>query len=90
MTVYGVVCQRWKPFHNETICEVELVLKANNIEVNNQQTTATLMMEDIQKEFKAFWESCTDDPIAGMIYTVSIGMDRYWTFFMFNGMDSFL
>uniref|UniRef100_A0A8C4ZH24 DNA helicase MCM9 n=1 Tax=Gadus morhua TaxID=8049 RepID=A0A8C4ZH24_GADMO len=65
VTVYGVVCQRWKPFHNDTICEVELVLKANNIEVNNQQTTATLMMEDIQKEFKAFWESCTDDPIAG-------------------------
>ncbi|XP_056437679.1 DNA helicase MCM9 [Gadus chalcogrammus] len=65
VTVYGVVCQRWKPFHNDTICEVELVLKANNIEVNNQQTTATLMMEDIQKEFKAFWESHTDDPIAG-------------------------
>ncbi|CAL8314731.1 unnamed protein product [Lota lota] len=65
VTVYGVVCQRWKPFYNDSTCDVELVLKANNIEVNNQQTTATLMMEDIQKEFKAFWESHTNDPIAG-------------------------
>ena len=68
VTVYGVVCQRWKPFYNDSTCEVELVLKANNIEVNNQQTTATLMMEDIQKEFKAFWESHREDPIAGMVY----------------------
>ncbi|KAJ3606434.1 hypothetical protein NHX12_025955, partial [Muraenolepis orangiensis] len=64
VTVYGVVCQRWKPFCPDSTCEVELVLKANNIEVNNQQTTAALMMEDIQKEFKDFWESHRDDPIA--------------------------
>ncbi|CAL8317131.1 unnamed protein product [Merluccius merluccius] len=65
VTVYGVVCQRWKPFYNDSTCDVELVLKANNIEVNNQHTTATLMMEDIQKEFKDFWESHRNDPIAG-------------------------
>ncbi|KAG7266395.1 hypothetical protein CRUP_004907 [Coryphaenoides rupestris] len=65
VTVYGVVRQRWKPLYSDSTCDVELVLQANNIEVNNQQTTATLLMEDIQKEFKDFWESHRNDPIAG-------------------------
>ncbi|KAM4632879.1 DNA helicase MCM9 [Polymixia lowei] len=65
VTVYGVVRQRWKPFYDDTPCDVELVLKANNIEVNNQQTTAALLMEDIQKDFNDFWDSYKHDPIAG-------------------------
>ncbi|XP_056150178.1 DNA helicase MCM9 [Lampris incognitus] len=65
VTVYGVVRQRWKPFYDDTPCDLELVLKANNIEVNNQQAIAALLMEDIQKEFNDFWESYQNDPIAG-------------------------
>ncbi|XP_071381737.1 DNA helicase MCM9 isoform X1 [Centroberyx affinis] len=65
VTVYGVMRQRWKPFYDDTRCEVELVLKANNIEVNNQQATAALLMEDIQKDFDDFWHSYQHDPIAG-------------------------
>ncbi|KAK2856603.1 hypothetical protein Q5P01_005338 [Channa striata] len=65
VTVYGVICQRWKPFYDSTRCEVELVLKANNIEVNNQQAAAALLMKDVQKEFEDFWNSYKDDPIAG-------------------------
>ncbi|KAG7247445.1 hypothetical protein CRUP_035394, partial [Coryphaenoides rupestris] len=59
--------QRWKPLYSDSTCDVELVLQANNIEVNNQQTTATLLMEDIQKEFKDFWESHRNDPIAAIV-----------------------
>ncbi|XP_026174528.1 DNA helicase MCM9 isoform X3 [Mastacembelus armatus] len=65
VTVYGVMCQRWKPFYDGTRCDVELVLKANNIEVNNQQAAAALRMNDIQKEFDDFWNSYKHDPIAG-------------------------
>ncbi|KAF7647718.1 hypothetical protein LDENG_00167900, partial [Lucifuga dentata] len=64
VTVYGVMSQRWKPFHDSCHCEVELVLKANNVEVNNQQTAAALLMEDIQKEFDDFWDSYRHDPLA--------------------------
>ncbi|XP_067338365.1 DNA helicase MCM9 isoform X2 [Channa argus] len=65
VTVYGVICQRWKPLYDGTRCEVELVLKANNIEVNNQQSAAPLLMKDVQKEFEDFWNSYKHDPIAG-------------------------
>nr|XP_020467138.1 DNA helicase MCM9 [Monopterus albus] len=65
VTVYGVMCQRWKPFYDGTCCDVELVLKANNVEVNNQQPAAALLMKDVQKEFDDFWNSYKHDPIAG-------------------------
>ncbi|XP_061560128.1 DNA helicase MCM9 isoform X2 [Phycodurus eques] len=65
MTVYGVMCQRWKPFYDGSRCDVELVLKANNIEVNNQQGAASLLIEDVQREFNEFWEHYKCDPIAG-------------------------
>ncbi|XP_061668405.1 DNA helicase MCM9 isoform X3 [Syngnathoides biaculeatus] len=65
VTVYGVMCQRWKPFYDGSICDLELVLKANNIEVNNQQGVASLLIEDVQKEFKQFWECYKYDPLAG-------------------------
>uniref|UniRef100_A0A8C2FFI7 DNA helicase MCM9 n=1 Tax=Cyprinus carpio TaxID=7962 RepID=A0A8C2FFI7_CYPCA len=65
ITVYGVVCQRWKPMFLDCRCDVEIVLKANYIEVNNEQSTTTLVLEDIQKEFEDFWDSHKHDPIAG-------------------------
>ncbi|XP_078131206.1 DNA helicase MCM9 [Sander vitreus] len=65
VTVYGVMCQRWKPFYDGTRCDTELVLKANNIEVNNQQAAASFLMNDVQKEFDDFWMSYKHDPIAG-------------------------
>ncbi|XP_070782440.1 DNA helicase MCM9 [Enoplosus armatus] len=65
VTVYGVMRQRWRPFYDGTRCDVELVLKANNIEVNNQQAAAALLMKDVQREFEDFWNSYKHDPIAG-------------------------
>lgn len=70
MTVYGVVCQRWKPLFQDARCEVEIVLKANYIEVNNDQSSAALVLEDVQKEFEEFWGKHKHDPIAGRtVYT---------------------
>ncbi|XP_042565872.1 DNA helicase MCM9 isoform X2 [Clupea harengus] len=65
VTVYGVVCQRWKPLFQDARCEVEIVLKANYIEVNNDQSSAALVLEDVQKEFEEFWDKHKHDPIAG-------------------------
>ena len=59
------MCQRWKPFYDAARCDVELVLKANNIEVNNQQASNALLMKDVQKEFEDFWKTYQHDPIAG-------------------------
>ncbi|XP_068609856.1 DNA helicase MCM9 [Brachionichthys hirsutus] len=65
VTVYGVIRQRWKPFSDGAHCDVELVLKANNIEVNNQQAAATVAMKNVQKDFEDFWNNYKHDPIAG-------------------------
>ncbi|XP_074471548.1 DNA helicase MCM9 isoform X1 [Sebastes fasciatus] len=65
VTVYGVMCQRWKPFYDGARCDVELALKANNMEVNNQQAAAALLLKDTQKEFEDFWTNYKHDPIAG-------------------------
>ncbi|XP_070589532.1 DNA helicase MCM9 [Erythrolamprus reginae] len=65
ITVYGVVMQRWKPFHQDSRCDVDIVLKANYIQVNNEQITGITIDEDVRKEFKDFWERHRNDPITG-------------------------
>ncbi|KAG7316378.1 hypothetical protein KOW79_019919 [Hemibagrus wyckioides] len=65
ITVYGVVWQRWKPLYQDCRCDVEIVLKANHIEINNDQSTAAVVLEDFQKEFEEFWEIHKHNPIAG-------------------------
>nr|XP_056712611.1 DNA helicase MCM9 [Euleptes europaea] len=65
ITVYGVVMQRWKPFHQDARCDAEIVLKANYIEVNNEQLTGLIIDEDVRKEFADFWGKHRSDPLAG-------------------------
>ncbi|XP_035977143.2 DNA helicase MCM9 isoform X1 [Halichoerus grypus] len=65
LTIYGVVMQRWKPFQQDVRCEVEIVLKANYVQVNNEQSAGIIMDEEVQKEFEDFWESYKSDPFAG-------------------------
>lgn len=65
LTIYGVVMQRWKPFQRDVRCEVEIVLKANYVQVNNEQSSGMVMDEDTRKEFEDFWEHYKSDPFAG-------------------------
>ncbi|XP_068794248.1 DNA helicase MCM9 [Struthio camelus] len=65
ITVYGVVMQRWKPFHQDARCDLELVLKANYVKVNNEQLAGVIIDEEVRKEFEDFWEKHRNDPLAG-------------------------
>ncbi|XP_047415666.1 DNA helicase MCM9 isoform X2 [Sciurus carolinensis] len=65
LTIYGVVMQRWKPFQQDIRCEVEIVLKANYVQVNNEQSSGIIMDEEVRKEFEDFWEYYKNDPFAG-------------------------
>ncbi|NXO49633.1 MCM9 helicase, partial [Aramus guarauna] len=65
ITVYGVVMQRWKPFHEDARCNLELVLKANYVKVNNEQLAGVVIDEEVRKEFERFWEKHRNDPLAG-------------------------
>lgn len=67
VTVYGLMYQRWRPFSDGSQCNVELVLRANNVEVYNQHAAATSAIKDVQKEFEEFWDNFKDDPIEGKL-----------------------
>jgi DNA helicase MCM9 len=66
LTVYGVVMQRWKPLQQDVRCEVEIVLKANFVQVNNEQSSGTVIDEEVRKEFEDFWDRYKSDPFAGL------------------------
>nr|XP_033793111.1 DNA helicase MCM9 isoform X1 [Geotrypetes seraphini]XP_033793112.1 DNA helicase MCM9 isoform X1 [Geotrypetes seraphini]XP_033793113.1 DNA helicase MCM9 isoform X1 [Geotrypetes seraphini]XP_033793114.1 DNA helicase MCM9 isoform X1 [Geotrypetes seraphini]XP_033793115.1 DNA helicase MCM9 isoform X1 [Geotrypetes seraphini] len=65
ITVYGVVMQRWKPFCLDSRCDVQIVLKANYIVVNNKQPTGVVINEEVRKDFENFWEKYQNDPLTG-------------------------
>lgn len=66
LTIYGVVMQRWKPFQQDVRCELEIVLKANYVQVNNEQSAGIIMDEEVRKEFEDFWEHYKSNPFAGV------------------------
>lgn len=61
ITVYGVVMQRWKPFHEDARCDLELVLKANYVKVNNEQLAGVMIVPgEVSCGHGACWW-CTED-----------------------------
>ncbi|KAM8952959.1 DNA helicase MCM9 [Pelodytes ibericus] len=65
VTVYGVVMQRWKPLFVDKRCDLEIVLKANYIAVNNEQPCGVIINEEVRKEYEEFWEKFKNNPLAG-------------------------
>ncbi|XP_028913129.1 DNA helicase MCM9 isoform X2 [Ornithorhynchus anatinus] len=65
LTIFGVVMQRWKPLQQAARCEVEIVLKANYVQVNNEQPLGVVIDEEVRREFQRFWELYQRDPFAG-------------------------
>ncbi|XP_040206251.1 DNA helicase MCM9 isoform X2 [Rana temporaria] len=73
VTVYGVVMQRWKPLFVDTRCDLEIVLKANYIAVNNEQPSGVIINEEVRKEFEEFWERFKYNPLAGESHLLLVG-----------------
>ncbi|XP_043930332.1 DNA helicase MCM9 isoform X2 [Protopterus annectens] len=65
VTVYGVVMQRWKPLHQDVRCDLEIVLKANFLEVNNEQPNGVVINDEVRKEYEDFWNKYQTEPLAG-------------------------
>ncbi|XP_060046529.1 DNA helicase MCM9 isoform X2 [Erinaceus europaeus] len=73
LTVYGVVMQRWRPFQQDVRCEVEIVLKANYVQVNNEHSAGIIVDEEVRKEFEDFWKSYKSNPFAGESHLLLVG-----------------
>ncbi|XP_029187907.2 DNA helicase MCM9-like [Acropora millepora] len=63
VTICGVVMRRWKPVYADSRCDLELVLKANHVSVNNGQRAGVVVTEELKREFAEFWETHKDSPL---------------------------
>jgi DNA helicase MCM9 len=57
--------RRWKPLYHDERCEVEIVLLANHIRINNEQKVGIGMTSEMDKEFQAFWKAHKKNPLVG-------------------------
>ncbi|KAL9967665.1 hypothetical protein ACROYT_G025945 [Oculina patagonica] len=71
VTVCGVVMRRWKPVFPDSRCDLEVVLKANHLSVNNEQRAGVLVTEDLKREFAEFWERYKDSPLQARNHILS-------------------
>ncbi|XP_072020036.1 uncharacterized protein [Amphiura filiformis] len=56
ITVTGIILRRWRSTAVETKCEVELVLKANHVQVQNEQKGIFMATDELKQEIEEFWE----------------------------------
>lgn len=63
--IFGSVMCRWRPSTTGKPCDLELVLKANNVEVCNERHSAAkgMNLEELQDEFQCFWAAHTESSL---------------------------
>ena len=73
VTVIGVVKRRWQPLGRgrDGRTEIELCLRANYIEVNNDRQARHLITEEQVAEFRHFWEEHAFNPLEGRLKILS-------------------
>jgi DNA helicase MCM9 len=65
VTITGVVTRRWKPFAEDERCDLEMILLANFMRVNNEQKFGLGVTEELKNEFELFWQTHSDAPLRG-------------------------
>ena len=52
-------------------CDLEVVLKANHLSVNNEQRAGIVVTEELKREFADFWQKYTDAPLQARNHILS-------------------
>lgn len=61
----GIVKRRWKPQHVDKELKVELFLKANHIQVNNDSGSVNLVSAEMREQHQNFWDLHKGNPLEG-------------------------
>nr|XP_039262957.1 DNA helicase MCM9-like isoform X1 [Styela clava] len=61
--IYGALKCRWQQLQKGKTCNIELVLKANYIEVRNEQRLGASVKEEMQNDFECFWAVHAENPM---------------------------
>ncbi|XP_063908869.1 DNA helicase MCM9-like isoform X2 [Zophobas morio] len=64
ITVCGLVKRRQNHFYVGKKMEIELVIKANHVQVNNNNASALSLTPELKDMFQAFWKTYADMPLA--------------------------
>ncbi|KAL1497582.1 hypothetical protein ABEB36_008517 [Hypothenemus hampei] len=65
ITITGIIKRRWSEFDKGVKTVIEIVLRANHIQVNNSSSNSIKISDDAKEIFKKFWLEHKNDPLAG-------------------------
>ncbi|XP_063233994.1 DNA helicase MCM9-like isoform X2 [Bacillus rossius redtenbacheri] len=61
--VCGTVMRRWRPLAPGGRCDIELALKANHVQVCNDQRAGVLLTQEARDQFRRFWDAHARAPL---------------------------
>eukprot|EP01124_Arcella_intermedia_P031020 TRINITY_DN6905_c0_g1_i9.p1 TRINITY_DN6905_c0_g1~~TRINITY_DN6905_c0_g1_i9.p1 ORF type:complete len:1068 (-),score=370.46 TRINITY_DN6905_c0_g1_i9:42-3245(-) len=64
VTITGEVTRKWKNFRIDERVDVEIILNANHIRINNEQKFGVNVTEELKKEFMEYWKKAKK-PLVG-------------------------
>jgi len=65
VTVTGTIIRRWKNVYQDSKCEIELVVKSNDIIISNDQRSSISITDQYKNEFAQFWKGYENHPLQG-------------------------
>ncbi|KAJ3406697.1 hypothetical protein HDV05_005846 [Chytridiales sp. JEL 0842] len=61
VTVVGTVIRRWKPLMISERADIEIIIIANHVKVNNEQRSNGLLTDELKAEFQNLWAAFEND-----------------------------
>ncbi|KAL3842593.1 hypothetical protein ACJMK2_020587, partial [Sinanodonta woodiana] len=61
--ICGTVMRRWRSVSAENRCDIEIFIRANHVQVMNEQRNTVLITQDIKDEISQFWEKHKYQPL---------------------------
>ncbi|KAG5867677.1 hypothetical protein JTB14_020187 [Gonioctena quinquepunctata] len=65
VTICGIVKRRWGEFDKGRKIDIDLVFKANHVQVDNSNSAISASTPEMKEMFNSFWEKYADDPLEG-------------------------
>ncbi|KAJ8985625.1 hypothetical protein NQ317_015120 [Molorchus minor] len=65
VTICGIVKRRWGEFSKGCKIDIDIVLKANHVQVDNNSSSIATVTPEVRQIFTAFWEKYSSNPLMG-------------------------
>ncbi|XP_074028985.1 DNA helicase MCM9 isoform X3 [Leptinotarsa decemlineata] len=65
VTICGIVKRRWGEFDKGRKIDIDLVFKANHVQIDNSNSAISASTPEVKEMFKSFWEKYADNSLEG-------------------------